>query len=261
MNSELIIVNKHENYTEIILNQQETYNAFSKNMITSIIDVLKPLDDSTVTKPLIITGKGKSFSSGGNLGVMKEFVEQDKSVEYIKSIVPYVNEMISLLMEYRGPTLAIMNGHAVGGGLNLAMACDFRIVNEKAKFRMGFIDIGLSPATGNTFFIPKILGVQKTLSLSLFSESFSAEDLYNWGLANQIYSDSTSEEVRNLWIEKISKLDPWQVYTVRTLLYKSSSNNFKQQIELEYQKILEASDRQLFKTRVLTRWNEIIGEK
>ncbi len=261
MASDLILFEKFQGYNVITLNQPETFNAFSKEMISAILDVLRSLKESLEEKPLIITGTGKAFSSGGNLGVMKEYVEHGKSVEYIQSIVPFVNEVITLLFDYRGPTLAIMNGHAVGGGLNLAMACDFRIVHEKAKFKLGFIDIGLTPATGNSFFIPKMVGIQRTLALSLFSESISAQDLYNWGLANEIYSDYTAEEEKTLWIKKICSLDPRQVYTVRSLLYKSMRNSLDQQMELEYTKVQEASNRSFFKEKVLARWKEITEKK
>ena len=261
MRSDLVTEFVSENFILITLNQPETFNAFSKKMITSFSEIVRKLNAVDEQKTLIITGAGKSFSSGGNLAVMKEFAEKDQGPEYIQSIVPFVNELISLLVEYMGPTLGIINGSAVGGGFNLAMACDFRIVHEKAKFRLGFIDIGLTPATGNTFFISKVLGIPRTLSLSLFSEVITAQDLLNWGLANQLYTDTTLEEVKALWINKICSLDPWQVYTVRQLLYNGINNSFGQQIDFEYKKILEASSRPLFKTRVMRRWNEINSRK
>lgn len=261
MDSNLVTKFVSEKYILLTLNQPETYNAFSKSMITSFSEILKNLNKEHEQKPLLITGAGKSFSSGGNLGLMKEFAEKNKGPEYIKSIVPFVNELISLLVEYKGPTLGIINGSAVGGGFNLAMACDFRIVHEKAKFRLGFIDIGLTPATGNTFFIPKALGIQRTLALSLFSELITAQNLLEWGLANQLYTDITFDEVKELWINKICSLDPWQVYTVRNLLYDGINNSFNQQINLEYNTILEASSKPLFKNKVLKRWEEINSKK
>lgn len=257
MTSELIKVEITDSCILLILNQPETYNAFSKEMIIALSNHIKSSKNLQPIKPLIITGSGKAFSSGGNLGVMKEYIEQGKSVEYIQSIVPYVNDLISELLEYPGPTLAIVNGSAVGGGFNVAMACDFRIVYEKAKFRLGFIDIGLTPATGNSFFVPKVIGIQRTMELSLFSEVITAQDLYNWGLANEIYSNDSFEQVKDKWLTKMSTLDPWQVTTVRKLLYAGMNNSYSQQLNLEYETLQEASQRDLFKHRVITRWNEL----
>lgn len=261
MNTDLITVETNERFIILTLNQPETLNAFSKDMILTISNYLKSLNEEGVNKPLIITGSGRAFSSGGNLGVMKTFVEKGAGLDYIQSIVPFVNELITLLLEYKGSTLAIVNGSAVGGGFNLAMACDFRIVHEKAKFRLGFIDIGLTPATGNSFFVTKVLGIPKTLSLSLLSESFTAKDLYTWGLANEIYSDTTSEDIKQVWIEKLCSLDTWQVFTVRSLLYAGYGNSYLQQLDLEYATIQKASTRPLFKERVLSLWDKIQSKK
>ena len=180
---------------------------------------------------------------------MKEYVDQNKGKEYIHSIVPLVNELITLLVEWTGPTLAILNGSAVGGGFNVAMACDFRIVHEKAKFRLGFTDIGLTPATGNSFFLPRVLGIPKTLSLSLFSEKILAKDLVEWQLANELYTDETAEVVKSKWIEKICFLDPLQVKKIRTLFYAGIAHSLDQQLKFEYETIMEAGNSQLFKEK------------
>ncbi len=261
MSSEQIKVESTESYVLLTLYQPETYNAFSKAMITALIDQIKSFKDLNPAKPLIITGSGKAFSSGGNLTVMKEYIDQNKNVEYIQSIVPYVNDLLVHLLEYPGPTLAVVNGAAVGGGFNVAMACDFRIIHEKATCRMGFIDIGLTPATGNSFFVSKVLGIPRTMALSLFSEKITAQNMVSWGLANEIYTTDTFEEVKAKWIKKMGSLDPWQVVTVRKLLYAGMSNTYNQQVTLEYDTLQEASKRQLFTNRVKQRWAEIQSKK
>ena len=257
MSSNLIEVTKNNQANILTLNQPETLNAFSKEMITQFISVLNELEEQDDRKPLLITGKGRAFSSGGNLKVMKEYVDQNKSIDYIKSIVPYVNELIKLILNYTGPTLALLNGLAVGGGFNLAMACDFRIAHERAKFRMGFTDIGLTPATGNSFFLTKVLGIPKIMELILFSEIITAQNLFSWGLVNELYTNDNFEEIKEKWLTKLNSLDSWQVKTVRKLLYAGFTNSYEQQMEQEYTKIKEASERSLFAERTINRWNEI----
>lgn len=261
MNSSIIEVTLEEKYSILTLNQPDTLNAFSKDMILALIEQIKKITSERNGKPLIITGKGRAFSSGGNLGVMKDFVDKGKNLEYIESIVPHVNELILLIRNYPGPTLAILNGSAVGGGFNVAMACDFRIANEKGKFRLGFIDIGLTPATGNSFFIAKTIGIAKALELSLFSEIITSTDLYTWGLVNELYTETSFSVIKNKWIEKITSLDPWQVIAVRNLFNDGVRNSLEQQLEEEYKTIKEASSRPLFKNRVIARWNEINSKK
>ena len=126
---------------------------------------------------------------------------------------------------------------------------------------MGFIDIGLTPATGNSFFLPKVLGIAKTMSLSLLSETITAQDLLHWGLCNELFTEETFESLREKWIVKISLLDPWQVKKVRELLYAGVNNSFTEQLELELQTILEASSRDVFKDKVTQRYTEISSKK
>ena len=261
MNTNLVEVAHTDLYVLLTLNQPETYNAFSKPMIETLIHEIDVLNSVTDPKPLVITGKGKAFSSGGNLEVMHDYVKQDKGKEYIESIVPSVNKLIKAILNYNGPTLAIINGSAVGGGFNLAMACDFRIVHEQGKFRLGFIDIGLTPATGNSFFVSKVIGIPRTMSLSLFSESFSAQNLVDWGLANEIYSDDSFEITKNKWLDKICSLDPWQVIIVRKLLYAGMTNSSDQQLALEYDNLIQAGTRDLFKEKVFAMWNKLASKK
>jgi len=261
LNSNLIELSIEKKFIVITLNQPETLNAFSKELIITLIDEIQTLNKHNEQKTLILTGKGRAFSSGGNLSVMKKYVEQNKGEEYIESIVPFVNILITLLLEYSGPTFAILNGSAVGGGFNIAMACDFRIVHEKAKFRLGFTDIGLTPATGNSFFVSKVLGIPRTMTMSLFSEVITAEQLVTWGLANEKFSDQSFEKVRDKWKEKISNLDPWQVQKVRPLLYAGMTHTYQEQLSLELTTIKEAGARPLFKERVLNRWAEINTQK
>lgn len=257
MSTSLLEITVDKAYHLITFNSPETLNAFSQEMIKELITSLESLSEEPNPKPLILTGKGKAFSSGGNLALMKEYADRDQGPDYIKSIVPYVNRVITLLMEYPGPTMAILNGSAVGGGFNIAMACDFRIVNERAKFRLGFIDIGLTPATGNSFFVTKTLGIAKTLSLSLLSQVFTAKQMLDWGLCNQIYTSDTFEEIKSNWKSKLFSLDPWQVKSVRKLLYSSLTNSYDQQLQQELETLLEASSRDLFKNRVNERLQQI----
>ena len=261
MDNKLVEVTLTDLYVLLTLNQPETYNAFSKPMIEMLTHEISMLNSATEPKPLVITGKGKAFSSGGNLEVMYDYVKQEKGKQYIESIVPYVNKLIQTILAYNGPTLAILNGSAVGGGFNLAMACDFRIAHEQGKFRLGFIDIGLTPATGNSFFISKVIGIPRTMSLSLFSEVISAKNLVDWGLVNEMYTEDTFEITKNKWLDKICSLDPWQVNTVRKLLYAGMTNSSDQQLALEYESILQAGSRELFKEKVFSRWNDLTSRK
>jgi 2-(1,2-epoxy-1,2-dihydrophenyl)acetyl-CoA isomerase len=241
----------------IRLNSPETRNAFTFEFINEMITILENFKDKNSNLPLIITGKGKSFSSGGNLSVMKEYIDKGQPELYIERIVPKVNKLIRLIFDYNGPTLTILNGSAVGGGLNLALACDFRLVEQNAKFRLGFTDIGLTPATSNTFFLPRIIGVPKIIQFSLFSEPITADQFVDLGIANELYFEKDFKKKLEEWKSKLIGLDPFQVKAIRKLMYSSFTNDLHTHLELEYEMILESGRRELFKKKVNERWNQI----
>ena len=251
-----------ENKVNIItLNRPETLNAFTVDMVSAITNTLEDWNKKKTNKALIIRARGKAFSSGGNLNLMKEFIDKNQGVEYLESIVPLVNKLILAIHNYPGPTLAVLNGSAVGGGFNIAMACDFRIAYFKSTFRLGFTDIGLTPATSNTFFLPKIIGIPRTLALSILGTKITANDLLSWGLVNGIYNDDTFEAIFNNWVEKLCSLDPWQVTQIRKLCYASEHSSLEDHLKTEYDTILKAGARPLFKERVDSRWQDINGKK
>lgn len=243
----------------ITLDNPKSRNAFTMDMIGELISVLKSHRKNN--KPLIITGKGKSFSSGGNLKIMQEYLEKGKPEQYLQKIVPMVNMLILLIHNYDAPTLAILNGDGVGGGLNLALACDYRVAEQNAKFRLGFTDIGLTPATSNTFFLPKIIGVPKTMQLSLFSDPITAEQFMAFGVINEIYSENNYAQVLEKWKTKLLSLDPFLQKTTRRLLYSSFSHTLDEHLEIEYKAILEAGKRDLFRKKVSQYWTKLKNKK
>lgn len=257
MTEKSFLIISEKEYNMITLNRPRTLNSFSIDMISSLIDILKQWEKENNDKPLIITGKGRAFSSGGNLEYMKNYIDKGEPEKYLEMIVPEVNKLIQLIINYNGATLAILNGDAVGGGLNLALACDFRIVNERAKFRFGFTDIGLTPATGNSFFLPRIIGIPKTLQLCLFNEKITAKEMFQMNIVHAVYSEEESEVFFTKWINKLLELNSWQVRETRKLLFAGMSSDLDEHLIREFQTIIKAGTRSLFSEKVNERWKQI----
>lgn len=181
MNFTTINLKENNNIATIVLNRPEALNAMTMTMFEEFETALKHVRDA---RALIITGQGKAFSSGADMELVsflrglpqKEFMER---MRYLQSVVTMVEQA-------QMPAIAAINGYAVGGGLDLALACDLRIAAEGAKFGEHYIRVGVIPDLGGTQRLARIIGLGKAKEMILLGELISAEEAERIGLVNRV---------------------------------------------------------------------------
>lgn len=235
----------------LLLNSPNSLNAFTLEMVSELSAAVTELTVNEPAKPLVISGAGKAFSAGGNLKAIHQNILAGEPERYISEIVPAVERLFLQLLHYPGPTLSFLNGAAVGGGLNLAMVCDFRVMRQNAVLRLGFTDIGLTPGTGGSFFFTRILGLPRALSLSLLGGQITSTDALSWGLVNEVVgNDQNLAEVITEWSPKLTSLNPNLVLSVRSLMYQSLNTSIEDQMVGERLELLKASQTSYHARRV-----------
>jgi enoyl-CoA hydratase len=178
-----IIVENLDKIQIIKLNCPKSLNALSKNLLIELSDCLIEADNNKKVRCVILTGNNKSFSSGAD---MKEAPESD---------MPFWAEKKRLLSwknieNFKKPIIAAVNGWALGGGLELALLCDFIIAGDKAKFGTPEIKVGAFAGDGGTQRIPRLIGKSRALYMQLTGEIISAELAKNWGLIIDVVDES-----------------------------------------------------------------------
>ena len=147
----------------ITLNRPEVYNALNDKLTFELQDALKAAGRDREVRVVILTGAGKAFCSGQDLGDLKE--------KYVPGYVPHLgddlrrryNPVVKRIREMDKPVIAAVNGVAAGAGLSFALACDLRIASEGASFIEVFINVGLIPDSGSTFTLPRLVGLSKAM--------------------------------------------------------------------------------------------------
>lgn len=189
MNSKLIL--KDSNFSVLnkiaILefNRDDIRNALTgSNLINDIIETIEFINKNKNISVLIITGQGKAFSSGGNI---KEMYKKNSSfsgtVEEIEKKYRYGIQKIPKYMEkIEIPTIAAINGPAIGAGFDLACMCDFRIMSDKAYLAESFINLGIIPGDGGAFFLQRLIGYQKAAELTFTGRKVYAKEALDLGL-------------------------------------------------------------------------------
>ena len=193
-----IIVNPNfqdnEGVLNISLNNPDMRNAISYEMIDSFCDVLNYADSDSSVKVIILTGEGKSFCAGGDIKAMKnkQGMFAGDPIELRSRYEQGIQRIPRLMERIEKPIIAVMDGHAVGAGLDLACMCDIRMASDKAKFAESFVKIGLIPGVGGSFFLSRVVGYAKGLEMALTGKMISASEAKELGLINHIFSSETN---------------------------------------------------------------------
>ena len=203
----------------ITLNRPEALNAFNGDMLEKFSRVLLDFRDDEDAWVLIITGAGdKAFSAGFDL---KEAVP--------KTFPP----MITRGLEIFKPMIAAVNGVALGGGLEVALACDFRIASENAKLGVPETRWGLIPGWGGTQRLPRIISSTKAAEMLLMAKVIDAKEAYEIGLVNKVVSSSELMNAAMDWATKICELGPLAVRAAKKAIVKGSSLPLEKGLRLE----------------------------
>ena len=196
----LKVTNLKKNVFQVVLNNPDTRNALNSVILDEVIVCLEKLNKEKLCRALIITGVDKSFSSGADLEWMKKSI--DLSIEDNKKDALKFSKMLKTIDDFYCPTIAIINGHAFGGGLGIISVCDFTIADIDSKFCFSEVKLGLIPAMIGPYILRSI-GYIKTKQLFLTGEIFDASKAIKYNFINIAVKKENIIEERNKLIDKI----------------------------------------------------------
>ena len=159
-------------------------------MGVDLFDALKEGEKDESTRCLVITGEGKAFSAGEDLNTNREIYTSGKGMLLGEVLRKKYNPIVSRIRKMDKPVLAAINGVTAGAGLGIALACDLRAASEKASFHEAFINVGLAPDTGTSFWLTRILGLGRAMEVAMLGEPIPAKMALNLGLVNWVFPDS-----------------------------------------------------------------------
>lgn len=217
MSDEIVAEAKHGCLT-VTLNRPEALNALTESLRGNFLKSLHEADRDPGVRCVVMRGAGRAFSVGQDLKELEEYYAAHGPVlgqlvedEYI----PIVKTLRSLSK----PTVAVIEGPAVGGGMALALAADFRVISSRARLVPGFVNVGLAPDTGTAFLLGRSVGYARALSLCLTGQSIDAPDMVAWGLADTVHESSELLEAALTALTDKLKRGPTRAYgAIRKLM-------------------------------------------
>jgi enoyl-CoA hydratase/carnithine racemase len=204
MGAPALIQKRDGGVVTVILNRPERMNALHKDLLEQLKKVVDVLETDRTVRVLVITGAGdKAFSAGADLKERAGMTEKEilQRLEFVRAL--YVR-----LERLPFPVIAKMNGLALGGGLELALACDLRIVADGATLALPEVELAIIPGNGGTQRLARIVGRGRALELLLLAKRLTAQEALAIGLVHKVVPASRLEEETKVWTDKLVESGP-----------------------------------------------------
>lgn len=202
--------------------QRPPANALSSGLLKELSLVLDEIEGNSEIRVIVIHGDGRFFSAGADI---KEFTEVQSEEEFSK-LGEFGQNLFERMEKFPKPIIAAIHGAALGGGLELAMACHFRLVTETAKLGLPELQLGLIPGFAGSQRLPKYVGVARAAEMLFTSEPITGVEAVQYGLANHAYPDNELMENAYKIAGKIAKKSPVSIRAAIDLLNYSKTPEF-----------------------------------
>ena len=212
MSTDVLLVERHAHVAVLTLNRPHKLNALDSDLCDAMLDAVASMKTDDDVRAVIFTGSGRGFCSGADLtsgggGETKPPTQNDHLDD-----LGWVGRQALAVYGLDKPVIAAVNGVAVGAGMSLALACDLRVGSEQARFKTVFIERNLSPDSGMSFFLPRIVGYSRAADLVYTSRTVEAEEAHRIGLLDRLVDH---DELLDRAIELATQMTDWPPLALR----------------------------------------------
>lgn len=220
-----IVLDQKEGVLRLTLNRPEVHNAFNTTLILEVTDAVERAKDDDAIRVVIITGAGKSFCAGADINWMREIIRYSFEQNLEESL--QLAEVLHLIYTLSKPTIAMVNGSAIGGGTGFLSACDIAVAAEGAKFALSEVKIGLVPAAISPYVIRKI-GENKAREYFLTGKRMSAQLAAEIGLVNEVVPQDKLEDRVDELVQHLLTSGPDALANCKELIRRVPSMTFEE---------------------------------
>ncbi len=210
-----LLISTENNVCIIKINNPQALNALDTSILNELEIAIDWVENNTEILVLIITGEGRAFVAGADISEMVN-LNYDEG----KAFGAFGTKVFRKIETLSKPVIAAVNGFALGGGCELAMACDIRIASESAKFGQPEVDLGIIPGFSATYRLPRLVGVGKAKELIFTGSTIGAAEAYEIGLVNKVVKPEELMESALKMAERIAAKAPIAVRNAKTAIEK-----------------------------------------
>lgn len=238
-NFENIEFSVHNSIANITLNRPSFANSINAKMVTELAEAALICDNDASIKVVLLTGNGPIFCAGGDL---KSFASAKMDLgPQLKALADELHKTISLFARMTPVVVTAVNGMAAGAGFSLAIAGDYILAAESARFTMAYTAAGLTPDGSSTYYLPRLVGIRRAQELIFTNRKLTAHEALDWQLITKVVADDQLQAQAKAIAQQLAS-GPRDVHgTVKRLLLDSSANGLEVQMEIEGRAIANAS--------------------
>lgn len=238
MSTTHVILEVADGIATVTLNRPEKLNAFFGSMRDEIGLALEEAAKRDDARVVIVTGRGRAFCTGADVGYMAGLLERGE-IEEANALVTAGRRVIGAITSMAKPVIGSLNGPAAGGGANLALACDLRIASDRASIGQTFNRIGLHPDWGGTWLLPRLVGRSRAAELFMFGEMIDAREAARLGLVNRVVPHDELESATREWAERLAAKPALSLALAKQAIQRSFGSTLDEMLDFE----AEAQDR------------------
>ncbi len=228
MDDEHLIYTRHEGIATLRINRPRELNAFTWDMYSRLVGLIKQATSDEEVRVLVITGTGRAFCVGadvksleGSLNMRSGATPNTSTTATPEGAPSGGSDQVPVLLQRMNkPVIAAINGITAGGGLDTACACDIRIASERATFSSVFVRRGLLPTMGGTYFLPRLVGVDKACELIWTGDLIDAKEAERIGLVTKVVPHEDLEAAVEELAVKLTKGPPLAIAKSKRLVYR-----------------------------------------
>ncbi len=216
----------------ITLNRPDKLNAFTGDMIDAWQKSLAEAQADDGVSVVVVTGSGRAFCSGGDVGRMRGADAAPSALDGKNSLWDGVHRVPKQLEAMDKPVIAMVNGLAVGAGMGMCVMCDLRVAAESARFSTGYVRVGLVPGDGDTFFLPRLVGPAKALELLWTADFIEAPEAHRLGIVQRVVPDARLKDVTYALARQIADGPQIPIRMIKRLVYQSLKLDLRTHLDL-----------------------------
>lgn len=231
MGFKTIILEKDEGVARIILNRPDAMNAMTPEMLHELETAQKIVMDDGNMRVLILTGKGNAFCSGADFGLISRL--QGMEPEQVFQELRYIQDVITVFETMEKPVIASINGYALGGGLDMVLACDFRIAAKGVRVGTQYINAGLMPDVGGTQRLPRLIGLPKAKEMIFLGDMVDADEAERIGLVNRVVSGEDLDAETRTFALRLAAAPTAAIGLAKKAIHEGMTKDVRSGLEIE----------------------------
>lgn len=231
-----VLFQKENGVGYISLNRPDKYNSYNRDMAIALQGYLDECEKDDEIRCIYLTGEGKGFCAGQDLAEATNPTPE----EFGRIVEENYNPTILRLRRIEKPIIAAVNGVAAGAGANIALACDIVLAAESASFIQAFSKIGLIPDSGGTYFLPRLVGMQRAAALMMTGDKVTAADAVSMGMIYKCYPDDVFRDESRKMATNLAQMPTKGIGLTKRLLNGTYGNNLEQQLAMEKENQIQA---------------------